>query len=283
MLDKGAAVGLVACSNAIATERKEQIKELEYILGDIGLEAKSGEYLFGDSVSSYSAKERADILMEMFRNPQIEAIFDISGGDIANGILPYLDYAAIEDHKKPFFGYSDLTTVLNAIYHKSGIKTCLYQVRNLIYEHGERQRADFEMTLIGNEDHLYDIDYEFVRGDYMKGTLIGGNIRCFLKLAGTDYMPGMKHKILLLESHGATEAQVRSYFSQLEQIGAFDEVNGVLLGRFIKLENESDKDVSEILMEVCRNSKLPIVRTDDIGHGADSKAVFIGMDMEFER
>lgn len=34
----------------------------------------------------------------------------------------------------------------------------------------------------------------------MQGIVVGGNIRCLLKLAGTEYWPDMNGKILLLES-----------------------------------------------------------------------------------
>ncbi len=282
MLEKGVVVGLVACSNAIPAETEEQIKELGFMLSDMGLEVREAKYLFSDKISEGTIKQRAKELMKMFLNPEIKAVFDISGGNIANEILPYLDYNLIEENAKPFFGYSDLTSVLNAIYHKTGIHTGLFQIRNLIYEHGERQRADFEMTLLGGENHLYDIDYEFVRGDSLKGVVIGGNLRCLLKLAGTEYMPSFRHKILMLESLNGNEATIRSCFAQLEQMGAFNEVNGVLLGQFTKLQKKSKKKAANILMDVCQNDRFPIVVTEEIGHGADSKAMFIGMDIEFD-
>ena len=51
---------------------------------------------------------------------EITDIYDISGGDIANEILPYLDFEVIKNSGKRFWGYSDLTTVINAIYEKTG-------------------------------------------------------------------------------------------------------------------------------------------------------------------
>ena len=40
----------------------------------------------------------------------------------------------------------------------------------------------------------------------MEGIVVGGNIRCLLKLAGTPYWPDMREKILLLESFGGKTA-----------------------------------------------------------------------------
>ena len=96
--------------------------------------------------------------MEFYKNDEIDVIFDISGGDIANGILPYLDYDVIANSSKLFWGYSDLTTVINAIYKKTGKASVLYQIRNLIYDYKEQQIADFKNTIIHNGNDLFNIN-----------------------------------------------------------------------------------------------------------------------------
>ena len=70
-------------------------------------------------------------------------IFDVSGGDVANGILPYLDFSVIEKSRAVFWGYSDLTTIINGIYRKTGRSSVLYLVRNLLAEDGDWQRQAF--------------------------------------------------------------------------------------------------------------------------------------------
>ena len=249
----------------------------------MGYKAVTGNIYCTKENRTLSSRDRADVFNEMVRNPEIKVVFDISGGDSANEILDYVDYDMLEENGKPVFGYSDLTTLLNAIYCKTGICTYLYQIRNIITGYGERQKADLEMVLSGESDDLYDIDYEFVRGEEMKGVLIGGNIRCFLKLAGTSYMPSFRHKVLFLESNSGRENRIRSYFTQLKQMGVFNEVNGVLLGTFTELAQEGITTAAEILMDVCDDKELAIAVTDEVGHGADSKAVVIGREIELEK
>ena len=281
MLDKGDTVGLVALSDGITEERKEQIEDISNSLYDMGYNTVIAEHIYRpEGKVAFSALHRAGDFMAMIKNPDIKAIFDVSGGDVANEVIEYLDFDEIEDNEKIISGYSDVTTVLNAIYHKTGVNTHLYQVRNIASEHGERQKADLMMELNGESDALCGFDYKFVRGKRMKGIVIGGNTRCFLKLAGTEYMPSFKHKILFLESYGGDEARIRSYFTQLKQIGAFEEVNGVLLGTFSRLEASGMVKAVNILTEVCTGMDFPIAQTDEIGHGADSKAIVIGRDME---
>ena len=67
---------------------------------------------------------------------------------------------------------------------------------------------------------------------------MGGNIRCFLKLAGTPYMPDTRGKILFLESNGGDRHRTAAAFSQLRQMGVFDEIAGLLLGTFTALDRD---------------------------------------------
>jgi muramoyltetrapeptide carboxypeptidase LdcA involved in peptidoglycan recycling len=234
-----------------------------------------------DDFFSGTAKERAKALMEFYKDDEIKGIFDISGGDLANGILPYLDYDIISDSSKIFWGYSDLTTVINAIYAKTGKASVLYQIRNLIYDHKERQIADFSNSTMKNGTDLFDINYKFVQQNKIKGVVVGGNIRCFLKLAGTEYMPELENKVLLLESLNGDVTRIETYLCQLQQIGAFDKVSGIILGTFTEMEKKKFPTV-EMLIKKLVSKDMPIVVTKDIGHGTNSKAIVIGQEIYLE-
>ena len=63
-------------------------------------------------------------------------------------------------------------------------------------------------AIMGND--LFNINYKFIQQDKMHGIVVGGNIRCFLKLAGTEYMPDMENKILFLESLNGDVAKIET-------------------------------------------------------------------------
>lgn len=281
-INPGDKIGIVCCSNGWKREKNKQIR-LQEVLLNIPLTPVFSPYIFErNSVESGSAEERAQALMDFYRDDSIKAVFDISGGDIANGILPYLDYDVIARSDKLFWGYSDLTTIINAIYTKTGRASVLYQICNLLYEHEEERQKNVRDAVFGNEETLFAFPYEFLQGERMEGVVAGGNVRCFLKLAGTPYFPDLKDKILLLESMGGTVAQMLTYFSQLQQIGAFDKVRGILLGTFTQMEQERCRPDVWTLLQRFISPELPVVRTAYIGHGTDSKAVLVGEYRKFE-
>ena len=281
MLNRGDKVGIVCCSNGQRNAYKEKIDYLEKTLKEIGLQPILSDYIYEvENVFSGTGMERADALMNFYKDDEIKAIFDISGGDVANGILQYLDYDIIANSSKLFWGYSDLTTVINAIYKKSKKESVLYQVRNLIYNNREKQIADFTNTAMQNGTDLLDFKYEFIQQSKMSGIVVGGNIRCFLKLAGTEYMPDLDGKILLLESLNGDVAKIETYLCQLQQIGAFEKIAGIILGTFTEMDKEKYIPNIETLVKRMVGEDMPIAITGDIGHGTDSKAIVIGRKME---
>lgn len=276
-MQKGSKVAIVCCSNGQKQSYREKLELLKNTLLQLGLVPVFGDYIFErDSVFSGSGKERAESLMQFYRDKEIQAIFDISGGDIANEVLPYLDFQMIAESDKMFWGYSDLTTIINAIYTKTGKKSVLYQVRNLIYDAARAQIVDFSSTVFDGTDRLFSFDYEFVQGDEMQGIVVGGNIRCLLKLAGTEYWPDMNGKILLLEGLHGTVPQMTTYLNQLEQIGVFNKVSGILLGTFTEMEENNCAPGMTELVKKYVGKDLPIIKTWEIGHGSNSKGIVIG-------
>lgn len=274
-------VALVCCSNGLSVQNKDTIHFLCNTLKNIGLEAVISPYLYASSsVFSGTAKERADILMHYYKDSSIKAIFDVSGGDLANEILPYLDFSTIKDSDKLFWGYSDLTTIINAIYAKTGRSSILYQVRNLVYDHGEWQTKFFSDVIYGKGRKLFAPEFHFIRqpldNKTIKGTLVGGNIRCLLKLAGTPYFPDTKDTILFLESRSGQVPQMTAFFSQLKQMGALEHIKALFLGTFTEMETKCCSPSIEELAHLYVPSHIPIAKTSQIGHGTDSLGLIIG-------
>lgn len=269
-------IGIVCCSNGQREEWRPQNEALAAVLAEMDCRAVFSPCIYAvDGVASGSGQERAAALMKFYLDDTIDMICDISGGDIANEVLDFLDYEAIARHPKPLFGYSDLTTVLNAVYTKTGVQNVLYQLKNLVYSRGEMQRRVFAEYLRGGEE-LFRFPVDFLQGERMEGTLVGGNVRCLLKLAGTPYFPDMHGKILLLEALGGEREQLITYFSQLRQMGVFELVSGVLLGTFTKMEEKQLRPTAGELLLRYVPASLPVAKTALIGHGADSRGAVIG-------
>lgn len=272
-------IGITACSDALKEAYREQNEELVRFLKSIDSEPVLSSCIYeAENDFSDHSKERAEQLMNMFADPDIEEIYDISGGDVANQILDYLDYKVIAESKAVFWGYSDLTTVINAIYTMTGKASVLHQVKHMVYG----SAADLQRKRFQNREELFAPEFTFVQKDSMKGVVVGGNIRCFLKLAGTRYFPDLENKLLLLEAYGGGVPQMRTYLAQLQQIGAFEKVNGIILGTFTAMDRNHCTPDIVTLVKGYAHPETPITVTEDIGHGDNAKAIMIGKEIEIK-
>lgn len=278
LLNSGDKVGIVACSNGLDEKNRSKILDLENVLGTFGLNLVYSERIYKSySVFNGNGRERAEAVMKFFLDKEIKAIFDVSGGDVANEVLEYLDFEVIKKNPKPFFGYSDLSVVINALYSKTNMKTYLYQIRNLVESNDERQIEEFKSTFMGKGNELLKFKYEWIQGRSMEGTVVGGNIRCLLKLSGTEYMPDFKDKIILFEGLGGDVPKMVTYLTQYKQLGVFKKVKGIILGSFTEMEKEKySPNIVELLKEKINDTNIPIVKTSEIGHGKESRCIIIG-------
>lgn len=274
-------VAIISCSNGLQESARPTLDKLLDILSSLGLNVilSSAIYVKDDGLSSGSGKERGKELMKLYKDSSIDAIFDVSGGDLANEVLEYIDFDIIKNNPKPFIGYSDLSVILNSICSQVGDTSYLYQVRHIVANKENLNR--FINFIKDSNNDLFNIDYRWIQGESMEGIVIGGNIRCTLKLAGTKYMPNFKGKILLLESLGGDVAKMRTFLTQLKLMGAFKEINGIILGTFTEMEkNNYNPTIEELVKEIVNDKNMPIVKTEDIGHGNNSKCMAIGKEIK---
>lgn len=275
ILNRNDKIALVACSNGKSIEDKDRLEKLESNLVEMGLVTVFTKYIYRDRFGrGAKAQVRAEELMSFYKNKEIKAIFDISGGDIANEVLDYLDFDVIKRNYKPFFGYSDLTTILNALGSQTNEANYLYQILNVI--ESEEIKTSFENTFMKNEQTLLDVKWKFLQGSSVEGEVIGGNIRCFLKLASTRYFPEVYKKVLFIEGLGTSIEGLATHLAQLKQIGVFDKISGLLIGIFTKIEKEfSVEEIFELVRDYIPSS-LAVAKTQEVGHSKNSKALKIG-------
>lgn len=278
MLKVGDMVGVVGCSNGLEEEQRGDLEELVGVLEGMGLVVWCGGSLFArEGVFSGSGEERGAVLNGMVQDDRVKAIFDITGGNVGNEVLSYVDFECLGENWKPFFGYSDLSVVVNSIYSQTGKEGFLYSGWNLVKKDGEVQREWFYRSLFCEEGDLFDVRWEFLRGECVEGVLIGGNIRCFMKLAGTRFMPDFEGKVLFLEALGGDAGLIASLLAQMKSMGVFGKVSGVLLGTFSYMDEHGGvPSVRALVLRATEDEGIPVAATRDVGHGSDSKCLVIG-------
>ncbi len=117
-----------------------------------------------------------------------------------------------------------------------------------------------------------------------EGSIVGGNIGTLLLLAATPYWPSMKGKILFIEDDEAeTPKTLDRYFTQLRQMGVFDQIIGMVVGRFPRCVGLKDDDsLKMILNDALNGYKFPVITEFDMGHTDPIMTVPIGARVQID-
>lgn len=85
-MKRGDKIGIVACSNSLKESSRPEMEQLKITLESLGLTPVFSEYLYAQNdAESGTRQQRAEALMKFYRDEEIKGIFDVSGGNLANG------------------------------------------------------------------------------------------------------------------------------------------------------------------------------------------------------
>ena len=122
-LQKGDTIGVIAPSNSIDDDDMIYIKKSSSLFEDLGFNIKLGQFVSSHFLGyGASALEKAQDVNNMFADSSVKAIFCVKGGENSNSTFDYLNYDLIKNNPKILCGFSDSTSITNAITSKT--RTC---------------------------------------------------------------------------------------------------------------------------------------------------------------
>lgn len=282
-LKTGDTIGIVSPSTPVPGPGNEQFKNGIAFLEGLGFKVTLGEHIFSTSWGyTTSPKEKAADINRMFADRSIQAILCSQGGATANACLPYLNWEVIRANPKIFLGISDITVLLNAIYHKTGLVT--FHGNDLMWGFGRNpaayDRQEFSTWLMEGASGEIKPNGErrTIRSGMAEGKLLGGNLNCLMKLAGTPYFPDFSGSLLLLEALNISTEDCDCYFQQLRQAGVFDQINGAAVGYIDGLQNDGQAlmQMEAVLLRVSEEYNFPILKMNDFGHNCPNTVLPVG-------
>ena len=237
-----------------------------------GFNVKFGKYVFEDTLGyGTSPEKRAADINWAFKDDEVKAIMCVKGGEDSNTILDYIDYEMIKKHPKIICGFSDNTSILNAIHEKTGLVTYHGPTFKSLtsWETGYAYKQ-FIKTFAENTESLImgepEEKYTTIQAGQATGELVGGNLSLFTKLVCGKYAVNLQDKILFLEELGfeAAPEMVNSNIYYLKQNGVFDRIAGLWIGNY---EHPSKVSIEKIIKNAIGDEyKFPIIKSDNFGH-----------------
>jgi muramoyltetrapeptide carboxypeptidase len=276
-LKKNSLIGLVTPSSSIAPKLLDAtVKKLE----GLGFRVFYKPSVL-DEYGYFAGKDedRANELMSMFSNKEIDAVFCVRGGYGAIRILDYLDYEIIRQNPKALMGYSDITALHTAIYNKTGLVSFHSPM-------GESDFNDFTVKcfkdiLVNPKDHYTypylrekktdsnpEYDLYTIHPGQAEGMLAGGNISVLQSLIGTEYEPDFEGKIAYLEEIEEKTYRVDKMLFHLLSATNLKKATGIVLGTFKNCNFNEKPSISlkEALDDLLKPLKIPVFYGLPFGH-----------------
>lgn len=271
-LKKGDTIGVIAPSNYIEKDDLEYINASIALMEVSGFKVKFGKYVFEDTLGyGTSPEKRAADINWAFKDDEVKAVMCVKGGEDSNTTLDYIDYEMIKKHPKIICGFSDNTSILNAIHEKTGLVTYHGPTFKSLtsWETGYAYKQ-FIKTFAENTESLImgepEDEYTTIQAGQATGELVGGNLSLFTKLVCGKYAVNLQDKILFLEELGfeAAPEMVNSNIYYLKQNGVFDKIAGLWIGNY---EHPSKVSIEKIIKNAIGDEyKFPIIKSDNFGH-----------------
>jgi muramoyltetrapeptide carboxypeptidase len=283
-LKKGDTIGI--CASAGAIHDVNDITTFIQVLKEHGFEVKEGVNT-RTKYGYFSAEDqlRAAEFMDMICDTSIKAIFFTRGGWGCARILPLLDFDLIQKNPKIIMGFSDISSLLNAITAKTGLITFHGPNGNATWNEFSWKSID-EVLSNGNA-FLYqtptipsiDTPPVTIVSGKAEGELFGGNLSVMTGLLGSEYLPDWTGKILFFEEVLEEPYRIDRMLTQWKLNGVFDQVNGIVLGQFRKCvpeEPEWSFSLMEVLVQHFGNLKIPVYAGFLLGHVKNKHSIPIG-------
>ncbi len=180
--------------------------------------------------------DRAADLHAMFADPDVHAVVCIRGGYGTMRLLDALDYDLVRRHPKVFIGYSDITALHLAFYHRAGLVTFHGPMATALAK-GDGHDLRQLLRIITRPDPAGPLTnppggpaIDTLVPGAAEGILLGGNLALLTALLGTPYLPPLSGTVLFIEDVVDHLYRLDRKLVHLRLAGVLGQVAGIVVG-----------------------------------------------------
>lgn len=278
----GGKIGLVAPAGAVTPD---QVKQGLQVLEKNNFTPVLSRHAFSNNgIVSAPFEQRLADIHSLLKDDSISAIWALRGGYGSMQLLQNLDYRLLAEKPRWIVGFSDLTAFQWALFNKlrmpslSGLTLTMQLYEDNPWLQTGLQILSGERSSLSSELLSKEPVEEIIPGR-ARGTLLGGTLTMIAALCGTPFFKQRRNLILLLEDVNEPLYRMDRIIQQLDMMGFWKKVRGVILGRF--LYGDGELDILPCLLPRLEPD-TPVVSGFPYGHYADSCPMPLGVQTEFE-
>jgi muramoyltetrapeptide carboxypeptidase len=211
-----------------------------------------------------SPQSKAQELKKAFLNESADVILAQRGGYSSLKMLPFVDFEVIRKHPKLLAGFSDISTLLNSVYERTGLVTLHAPMVINLSEPTPFTKNSFLNALYGFKEKnlLKGAPVKVYKHGTASGILKGGNLVTLTSIIATDWETKTEGSILFFEDVDEEPHRIDRYLTQWMLAGKFKGVKGIILGDFRGVNNIEVFNILKNQMKL----NFPVIHCPYIGH-----------------
>ena len=300
-LQPGDTIAIAALSGGLEAGEREMYGHGVAELESLGFHVRTAPLVEAGEAWWWAAARPTAVARELnnlFRNPEIHAIWALTGGRFTLSYLDALDYDLIAANPKPLIGMSDIGAVLLAIHSRTGLVTV--HADNLLEGVGawremlaaDRARhADAYRRVLTSTEPAGSLPalstWESWRAGRAEGRLLGGLVQRFLRIQATPWAFAPERfdgAILFLEDLNVPTINFWNDLQVLRHGGVFDRIAGLLIGPIetIQVMPDAPQSLREVVLDVLGDRDIPVIGNVNLGHAGPDLPLPLGVLAEID-
>jgi muramoyltetrapeptide carboxypeptidase len=243
-----------------------------------------------------SPEERAQGIVEMFADPEVDVVQCADAGFGSAHTLPHINFDVIAANPKAFMGYSDVTALHAAIYKETGLVTFYGPLlTNLNHPETKEFTEKSMLSALTSEAPLGEVQRD-PENNYLRSfnsgkvtaELVGGCLWLLTHLIGTPWQVDLRDKIFFFEDVSEPPWQIDTQLTQMAQAGMLDGIAGIVIGEMEACDWRewhdwpqvmSVEDIFELYIEPLG---VPTIYGLPMGHGKQLLSTPLGVEVTLD-
>src|SRR6476661_7456308 len=227
-------------------------------------------------------QQRAESLMKMWLNPEVNAVIASTGGYGAVRLLPHLDPDVFRKNPKSLVGYSDITALHLWLMRRANLRSFHGPTVDDLIPSSRDPTMSSLLTALTTPCPTNRIGRELSRGvvpGRAVGRIVGGNLSLVQQTIGTSYQVDLDGAILFVEETRDPMSVVDEHLVHLRAAGLLQNLAGIVFGQ-LSLDRSEEDEFEDFLLDLISDLKVPVLMDFPAGHENPNLTLPIGTEVE---
>jgi muramoyltetrapeptide carboxypeptidase len=300
-LREGDVVAVVATSGGLEKDQAPLFERGVETLERMGFVVRVSPLVDPDRSWWWSAAPPAEVAEELnrhLRDPEVRAIFSLTGGRTTLSYLDLIDLEAVRADPKPVLGSSDISALHLSLHARTGLVSLHSDIVTFGFGEWDEQDdarrdqlVDLYRRVLTEDAPLGPLPpgsrWESWRSGRAEGPLIGGMLNRLVRVQATASAlrpERFEGAILFWEEAFTSTSVIWNDLHVLRQAGVLDRISGMVVGRPFEVEatTPGPDSLRDIVLEVVGERDIPVLGDVDIGHAGPNLPMPLGIRAEMD-